>query len=89
MNGLGATPLSELFIVFRAVSRLLKDAGLLTVRSYVGNYASSLDMAGCSVTLMCLDLESSGCFWRLLNARRSCRCSPCLRLESVRKVSVK
>jgi dihydroxyacetone kinase-like protein len=55
VNGLGATPLSELFILFRAVSRLLHDAGLSAVRSYVGNYASSLDMAGCSVTLMRLD----------------------------------
>jgi dihydroxyacetone kinase len=57
VNGLGATPLSELFIVFRAVRRLLADAGLLAVRSYVGNYASSLDMAGCSITLMRLDSE--------------------------------
>jgi dihydroxyacetone kinase len=68
VNGLGATPLSELFIVFRAVSRLLKDAGLLAVRSYVGNYASSLDMAGCSITLMCLDPELK----RLLLAPAEC-----------------
>jgi dihydroxyacetone kinase-like protein len=68
VNGLGATPLSELFIVFRAVSRLLEDAGLLAVRSYVGNYASSLDMAGCSVTLMRLDPELK----RLLLAPAEC-----------------
>ena len=55
INGLGATPISELFIVSRAVSRLLKDAGLSVCRTYVGNYATSLDMAGCSVTLMKLD----------------------------------
>jgi dihydroxyacetone kinase-like protein len=68
VNGLGASPLSELFIVFRAVSRLLEDAGLLVVRSYVGNYASSLDMAGCSVTLMRLDPELK----RLLLAPAEC-----------------
>jgi dihydroxyacetone kinase-like protein len=68
VNGLGATPLLELFIVFRAVSRLLKDAGLLAVGSYVGNYASSLDMAGCSVTLMRLDPELK----RLLLAPAEC-----------------
>ena len=68
VNGLGATPLSELFIVFRAVSRLLQDAGLSAVRSYVGNYASSLDMAGCSVTLMRLDAELK----RLLLAPAEC-----------------
>jgi dihydroxyacetone kinase-like protein len=68
VNGLGATPLSELFIVFRAVSRLMEDAGLSAVRSYVGNYASSLDMAGCSVTLMRLDPELK----RLLLAPAEC-----------------
>jgi dihydroxyacetone kinase-like protein len=68
VNGLGATPLSELFIVFRAVSRQLKEAGFLVVRSYVGNYASSLDMAGCSITLMRLDSELK----RLLLAPAEC-----------------
>lgn len=57
VNGLGTTPLSELFIVFRAVSQLMNDSGLAIQRSYVGNYVSSLDMAGCSVTLMQLDSE--------------------------------
>jgi len=38
--------------VFRAASRLLSAAGISIVRSYVGNYATSLEMAGCSVTLM-------------------------------------
>jgi dihydroxyacetone kinase-like protein len=57
VNGLGATPLAELFIIFRAVSRLLREAGLSVCRSYVGNYATSLDMAGCSISLMRLDSE--------------------------------
>jgi dihydroxyacetone kinase-like protein len=57
VNGLGATPLAELFIMFRAGSRCLKDAGLTVARAYVGNFASSLDMAGCSFTVMRLDAE--------------------------------
>ena len=57
VNGLGATPLAELFIMFRAGSRRLREAGLAVVRSYVGNFASSLDMAGCSFTVMRLDAE--------------------------------
>jgi dihydroxyacetone kinase len=57
VNGLGATPLAELFIMFRAGSRYLKDAGLTVARTYVGNIASSLDMAGCSFTVMRLDAE--------------------------------
>jgi dihydroxyacetone kinase-like protein len=55
VNGLGATPLSELLILNRAASRLLVDAGMHPVRTYVGNYATSLEMAGCSISLMCLD----------------------------------
>jgi dihydroxyacetone kinase-like protein len=57
VNGLGATPLSELFLLYRAVDRLLREAGLQIFRSYVGNYATSLDMAGCSLTIMKLDSD--------------------------------
>ncbi len=57
VNGLGATPLAELFIVFRRVARLLHDARIHIHRSYVGEYSTSLEMAGCSVTLMRLDEE--------------------------------
>jgi dihydroxyacetone kinase len=57
INGLGATPLSELFVVSRAVSRFLVKQSIAVCRTYVGNYASSLDMAGCSVTFMKLDAE--------------------------------
>jgi dihydroxyacetone kinase-like protein len=64
VNGLGATPLSELFIMFRAAHRRLSEAGLIVWRSYVGNFASSLDMAGCSMTIMRLDSELK----RLLSA---------------------
>lgn len=57
INGFGATPISELNILSRAVLRLLARASLTICRTYVGNYATSLDMAGCSVTLMKLDPE--------------------------------
>jgi dihydroxyacetone kinase-like protein len=57
VNGLGATPQSELLVMYRAIHPLLKKAGLEICRSYVGNYVTSLDMAGCSVTLMRLDPE--------------------------------
>lgn len=55
INGAGATPLGELFIIYRSVHQLLADAGIRVFRAYVGNYACSLDMAGCSVTLMRMD----------------------------------
>ena len=64
VNGLGATPLSELFIMFRAARSCLDRAGLTVWRSYIGNFAASLDMAGCSFTLMRLDPELK----RLLSA---------------------
>jgi len=57
LNGLGATPLSELFIAFRSVTQLLDAAGIRIARSYVGNYATSLDMAGCSISFMRLDKD--------------------------------
>ena len=57
VNGLGATPLCELMIMFRAAQPLLVKARLRLCRTYVGNYITSLDMAGCSITLMRLDDE--------------------------------
>jgi len=57
VNGMGATPLSELFIIFRAASHYLGKRRFSIVHSFVGNYATSLDMAGCSVTLLRLDAE--------------------------------
>lgn len=57
VNGMGATPLGELLIMYRAVSQLLGRANIAICRSYVGNYSTTLDMAGCSVSLMRLDAE--------------------------------
>lgn len=52
VNGLGATPLAELFIVFRTVQQALCEAGVSIARTYVGNFATSLEMSGCSITLV-------------------------------------
>jgi D-erythrulose 4-kinase len=57
LNGLGRTKYEELFIVWAAVSRRLRDAGLEIVEPEVGELVTSLDMAGCSLTLMWLDEE--------------------------------
>jgi phosphoenolpyruvate---glycerone phosphotransferase subunit DhaK len=55
VNGMGATPLIELYLMYHEVDRLLAKAGIPVSRSLVGNYITSLDMAGCSVTLLKLD----------------------------------
>lgn len=55
VSGLGGTPQQELYIVFRHFHRLLTGAGLVVVRQLVGNYVTSLDMAGCMVTVLKLD----------------------------------
>jgi len=51
VNGLGGTPLIELYVLFNEVSAILGDKGISIARSLVGNYVTSLDMAGASVTL--------------------------------------
>jgi dihydroxyacetone kinase-like protein len=57
VNGMGGTPLLELYIVYRALSRRLQQAGITIDRSLVGNYVTALEMAGCSITLLRLDDE--------------------------------
>jgi dihydroxyacetone kinase-like protein len=57
INGFGATPLSELYLMYDAVRRRLEAAGSIVTRSLVGNFVTSLDMAGCSVTVSVLDDE--------------------------------
>lgn len=57
VNGLGATPAEELYIVYRKVFSLLTDYGIKIYRPYIGEFATSLEMAGMSVTLMKLDDE--------------------------------
>ncbi len=57
VNGMGGTPLMELYLVYQAAAVLCQDRGLTIARSLVGNYCTSLDMAGCSITLTRVDDE--------------------------------
>jgi dihydroxyacetone kinase len=57
VNGLGATPLEELYILYRRVHHGLKDKGHSVHRAFVGEYATSLEMAGASLSLLHLDDE--------------------------------
>lgn len=57
VNGLGATAKEELYIVYRMVDQILKANGIRIYRPYIGEYATSMEMAGLSVTLMRLDDE--------------------------------
>jgi len=64
VNGLGGTPVSELYIIYRRAHRQLAEKGITVGRSYVNEYCTSLDMAGASITLVKLDDEIE----ELLNA---------------------
>jgi dihydroxyacetone kinase-like protein len=57
INGLGATPLMELYILNNEVEKILSSRGISIYRTFVGNFMTSLEMAGCSVTLLKLDPE--------------------------------
>jgi dihydroxyacetone kinase-like protein len=57
VNGMGGTPLLELYVMYNEVAQLLGKAGITVARSLVGNYITSLEMAGCSVTLLKVDDE--------------------------------
>ncbi|HEO8418764.1 dihydroxyacetone kinase subunit DhaK [Niallia sp. FSL W8-0635] len=57
VNGLGSTTRMELYIMFRKVKQILSGKGIIIHRSYVGDYSTSLEMGGCSVTLIKLDDE--------------------------------
>jgi len=57
VNGFGGTPLQELYILNNSVTKDLKKAGLSIYKTLVGNYMTSIDMAGASVTLLKLDEE--------------------------------
>jgi dihydroxyacetone kinase-like protein len=60
VNGLGGTPLMELYILYNEVDKILVQKDIKVYRSFVGNYMTSLEMAGCSVTLLKLDQELKG-----------------------------
>lgn len=64
VNGLGGTPISELYVLYRHAAKRCAAAGFEITKSYVGNYCTSLEMAGMSLTVMRLDDETTA----LLNA---------------------
>jgi len=57
VNGMGGTPLLELYVVYRKLAEMLDGRGVTIARNLVGNYITSLEMAGCSITLLKLDDE--------------------------------
>ncbi len=62
VNGMGGTPLMELYIVYRELSGICASRGIAIARRLVGNYITSLEMAGCSITLLRADDELLA-FW--------------------------
>jgi len=57
VNGMGGTPLMELYLVYNELHKLLGGRGISVTRNLVGSYITALDMAGCSITLLRLDDE--------------------------------
>jgi dihydroxyacetone kinase-like protein len=62
VNGMGGTPLLELFILYRRAQEILQERGVIVARNLVGSYITSLEMAGASITLLRLDDELKH-FW--------------------------
>jgi phosphoenolpyruvate---glycerone phosphotransferase subunit DhaK len=60
VNGLGATPLGELYLMYHAARRIFEASGITIARSLVGNYVTSLNMTGCSITLTAMDDDILG-----------------------------
>lgn len=60
VNGLGATPLDELYILYGEVEKELRKKGIAIYRTYVGEYATSMEMAGASISLFNLNTELKG-----------------------------
>jgi len=55
VNGMGGTPLIELYVVFNELAKICKGRGVKIARNLIGSYITSLEMAGCSITLLKLD----------------------------------
>ena len=62
VNGMGGTPLIELYVVYNEVARIAREHGLSIERNLIGNYITSLEMQGCSITLLKLDDEMVRCW---------------------------
>ncbi len=55
VNGMGGTPLIELYVIYRKLAQICEGKGIKIVRNLIGSYITSLEMAGCSITLLKLD----------------------------------
>ena len=55
VNGFGGTPLLELYVMVNAANKVLAGAGVKPVRTLTGSYVTSLEMAGCSITISAAD----------------------------------
>ena len=55
VNGLGGTPITELYVMYAKAHELAEKSGFTVVRNYVGEYCTSLEMAGASLTILKLD----------------------------------
>lgn len=60
VNGLGATPKEELYIIYRRIDQLLKEKGIKVVKMYCGEFATAMEMAGFSLSVLLLDDELKG-----------------------------
>ncbi|RWF69986.1 MAG: dihydroxyacetone kinase subunit DhaK [Mesorhizobium sp.] len=59
VNGFGGTPLMELYLMYNSARKIFENNGVTVTRSLVGSYVTSLDMAGCSITLTMVDDETT------------------------------
>ena len=57
ISGLGSTPVMELYVLFNEVEKILAEHGIKVYKSYVGNYFTSLEMSGATLSVMKLDDE--------------------------------
>jgi dihydroxyacetone kinase-like protein len=57
INGLGATPLEELYVIYRRTARVLEQAGAVINHVFIGEFATSMEMAGASISVLQLDDE--------------------------------
>ncbi|MHB1568601.1 MAG: dihydroxyacetone kinase subunit DhaK [Solirubrobacteraceae bacterium] len=62
VNGMGGTPLIELFVMYAEVAKIAAGHGLAIERNLIGNYITSLEMQGCSITLLALDDDMLACW---------------------------
>lgn len=89
INGLGATPLEELYLLYRRVAMRLEERGITIAQRYIGEYATSLEMAGASVSLCSLDAELESLLDDPVDAALFAPWAPAPRSESPARTAVR